>query len=94
MGEKIAGRTTDGRGSVNVFQAKVPHPLMWRAAMPLYAIIEIDVGLTVVEMNAGATPEEEAVNLGGTVIDPGPYLTYDDAYDAMLALQADDEEEK
>jgi hypothetical protein len=60
--------------------------------MPLYAIIEIDEGLTVLEMRPDVTPEEEAVSQGGTVVDPGPYLTYDEAYDAMLALQADDEE--
>ena len=31
---------------------------------------------------------------GGILIDPGPYKTFDDAYDAMLALQEEEEEEE
>jgi hypothetical protein len=61
--------------------------------MMLYTIIETDGGLTVAELEPGASPEEAATRENGTVVDPGPYRTYDDAYDAILALQREEEEE-
>ena len=59
--------------------------------MPLYEIIETDVGLTVAELRPGMPPEEAATRARGVVVDPGPYRTYDEAYDALLSLQDDDE---
>ena len=61
--------------------------------MLLYEIIETDKGLAVAEMHPGVNPDEVAAARGGILIDPGPYRTFEDAYDAMLALQTDEEEE-
>jgi hypothetical protein len=59
--------------------------------MPQFAIIEVDSGLTVVELEPDASPDDEAVRHGGLLVDPGPFPSYDAACDAMLALP--DEEE-
>jgi len=58
-----------------------------------YQIVEIDEGLAVAEAQPGMTPDEVAALCGGLLIDPGPYKTFEDAYDALLALQAEEEEE-
>jgi len=60
--------------------------------MQWYAIVETDVGLTVAEIKPGSSAEEAAVQYRGVVVDAGPYKTYSDAYDALLAMQNDDEE--
>jgi len=60
--------------------------------MAQFAIIEVDEGLTVAECPAGLTPDAVAAGQGGVVVDPGPYPTYEEAYDALLALPAEDEE--
>ena len=57
-----------------------------------YAVIETDAGLTVAQYEPGASPEDAAEKQGGIVADPGPYKTFDDAYDAMLAIQEEEEE--
>jgi hypothetical protein len=62
--------------------------------MLLYQVIETDDGLVVAESQPGTTPEEVAVARGGILMDPGPYTTFDDAYDAMLALQKEQEEDE
>lgn len=62
--------------------------------MLLYEIIETDAGMTVVELEEGLTPEDEAVRRGGVVVDPGPYVSYGEAYDALMAIGEEDEEEK
>ena len=59
-----------------------------------FAIIEVDDGLTIVELTPGQKPEEAALREGGTLIDPGPYSTYEDAYDAMVELEGDEEDER
>ncbi len=56
-----------------------------------YEIIEMDEGLAVAEIPAGATAEEVALARGGIMIDPGPYTSFDEAYDALLALQAEED---
>ncbi len=58
-----------------------------------YTIIETDAGLTVAELKQGQTPEEAAERAGGLLVDPGPYKTYDDACEAMLAIKEEEEEE-
>jgi hypothetical protein len=58
-----------------------------------YAIIEIDAGLTVTELKPGMTAEEAAQSEGGLVADPGPYKSYDDAYDAAFALPDEEDDE-
>ena len=62
--------------------------------MVQFAIIEVADGLTIVELQPGQKPDDAAVSHGGVLIDPGPYPSYDEANDAMIALQAEDEEEK
>lgn len=57
--------------------------------MPMYCIIETDDGWTVAEHPQDGTAEEAAHRLGGTVIDPGPYDSYEDACDALEALQGE-----
>jgi len=61
--------------------------------MPGYAINETEAGLTVTEFEHEGRPEYEALRCGGVVVDPGPYRTYDEAYDAMLALEGEDPED-
>lgn len=57
--------------------------------MPMYCIIETENGWTVVEHPPQGTAEEAALRVGGTVIDPGPYESYEDACDALEALQGE-----
>lgn len=60
--------------------------------MSLFEIIETDAGLAVAELEPGISPEEAAEKQGGTLIDPGPYPDYDEAIDAMQALQSYEED--
>ncbi|MGN6544375.1 MAG: hypothetical protein ACTHK7_04960 [Aureliella sp.] len=62
--------------------------------MVSFAVIEVDDGLTIVEVLPGQTPEEAAASQRGTLVDPGPYRSYEDANDALVALQTEDEEEE
>jgi hypothetical protein len=62
--------------------------------MATFAIIEVNDGLTVAELDPPSTVEEAAARQGGVVVDPGPYKSYDEAYDAILALQEEDEGEE
>lgn len=57
-----------------------------------YAIIEVDDGLTVVEVGEGQSAEEVAVRYGGVVVDPGPYPTFEEASEALLALPDEDDD--
>jgi hypothetical protein len=60
--------------------------------MSLFAIIEVDDGLAIAEVASNETPENAASSKGGTLIDPGPYYTFQEAYDAMLAIEDEIEE--
>ena len=62
--------------------------------MVAFSIIETDDGLTVVDRQADETPEECAVRHGGVIIDAGPYPTYEEAYDALLALKMDEADDE
>lgn len=57
--------------------------------MPQYCIIEIEDGWKVVEHPEGTTAEKTAHLEGGIVIDPGPYESYEDALEAVEALQGE-----
>jgi hypothetical protein len=61
--------------------------------MKLYQIIEIDQGLAVAELEPGVLPEVAAERSGGVVVDPGPYRSYEEAYDAMVVLEDEEEED-
>lgn len=60
--------------------------------MMYFAIVETDNGLVVVQYPPGADLEEIARDNSGTLVDPGPFASYEDAYDAILGLEpgADD----
>jgi hypothetical protein len=59
-----------------------------------YAIIETDAGLTVTEVPSDTTPEKAATTSGGVLVDPGPYKSFDDAYDALLALSREEDRKR
>jgi hypothetical protein len=59
--------------------------------MTMFAIVEIDDGLTIVELQTGELAEDAAIRAGGMLVDPGPYETYEDACDAMAELEAEDD---
>lgn len=61
--------------------------------MPQYCIIETEDGWTIVEHAEGMTAEETAHRKGGLVIDPGPFDSYEDATDALEALQGELDED-
>jgi hypothetical protein len=58
-----------------------------------FAIIELEDGLTIVEVKSHQTPEDAALKEGGTLVDPGPYTSYDDAVDALAELEEEGEED-
>jgi hypothetical protein len=62
--------------------------------MVAFAIIELEDGLTIVEVQSGQTPEDAAASHGGVLIDPGPYSSYEEANDALVDLQATGEDER
>lgn len=59
-----------------------------------FAIIEVADGLTIVEVLPGQSAEDAAVSHGGTLVDPGPYATMEEANDALVNLEGEDEEEE
>lgn len=61
--------------------------------MTLYCIVEDENGWKVVEHADGETAEEAAHRAGVRVIDSGPYHSWDDATEAMEALQIELEED-
>ena len=58
-----------------------------------YALIEVDDGYTVVQFDNGESAEEAATREGGVLVDPGPYLNFEEAYEALDRLQVFDEED-
>jgi len=56
-----------------------------------FAIIELEDGLTVVELESGQDPEAAAAKSGGVLIDPGPYPSYEEALDALADFEIEDE---
>ena len=57
--------------------------------MQSYVVIETDDGLTVVEVDETSSPELEAARHAGVLVDPTCYATYEDAFDALLILDAE-----
>jgi hypothetical protein len=54
-----------------------------------FAIIELNDGLTIATVQPGQSLEEVAVSQGGTLADPEPYVSYEDAYDALCELEGE-----
>ncbi len=59
----------------------------------MFVIIETDDGLTIKPQPAGCTAEDVAIRFNGRVADEGPYVDFDEAQDALIALQQDDFDE-
>ncbi len=57
--------------------------------MQSYVVIETDDGLSVVEVDEMSSPENEAERHGGMLVDPNCYATYEDAFDALLIIDAE-----
>jgi hypothetical protein len=62
--------------------------------MSQFTIIETDEGLEVAVLEPGTLPDDVAIRHHGLVVDPGPYKTFDDAYDAILALSSEEDEDE
>ena len=54
--------------------------------MPWFSIIEVDEGLTVMEVSPHTSAEEAAASRGARLVDGGPYRSYEDAVDAMMEI--------
>ena len=67
---------------------------MVRPPMSEFAIIEIEDGFMIVEVELGQNAEDVAARRGGTLVDAGPYVTYEDALDALAELEGEDEIER
>jgi len=62
--------------------------------MTSFIIIELDDGLTAVELPADQTAEDVAAAQGGVLVDEGPFATIEEANDAIDNLEEAEEEEK
>lgn len=54
-----------------------------------YCIVETDDGWTIAEMSSECTAAETAGQMGATVIDPGPYDSFEEANDALVSMQGE-----
>jgi hypothetical protein len=61
--------------------------------MVSFAVIEVEDGLTIVELKSGESAEDAALAQGAVLIDPGPYATFEEANDALDQIRVDDREE-
>jgi hypothetical protein len=52
-----------------------------------YCLVEREQGLTIVEIADDQNPEDAARLAGGVLVDPGPYQSQEEAYEALLALE-------
>lgn len=59
-----------------------------------YSVIELENGLTIVPLAPGESAQAAAARRRGLVVDPGPYRTYLDAYEALLHLTEEGTEEE
>lgn len=59
----------------------------------MFVILETEDGLTIAPQPAGCTAEDVAIRYNGTVADEGPYGDFDEAQDALIALQQDNFDE-
>ena len=59
----------------------------------MFIIIETEDGLTIEPQPRGWTVEDVAAKHHGTVADEGPYASFEEASDALLALQRADFDE-
>ncbi len=62
--------------------------------MITFAIVEVDDGLTVATVQPGQSPEDAAAASRGVLVGPGPYATYEDAFDSLTELENANEDER
>jgi hypothetical protein len=62
--------------------------------MVSFVIIELEDGLTLATVQPGQDPEEAAMSQGGVLVDAGPFTSYEEAYDALVELEGEDEDEQ
>ncbi len=62
--------------------------------MVYYALAETDDGYTVIQFAEGETAEDAAVRESGVLVDPGPYMSYEEAYDSLEQLEVFDEDKE
>ena len=60
--------------------------------MARFIIVEVDDGLTITQVADDSTPTDAAETCGGQLIDAGPFESYEDAYEAMMAMEDEREE--
>jgi len=60
--------------------------------MNQFAIMELADGLTVVALGAEEQAEEAAAREGGVLVDAGPYATYEEACDALLLMDTNEDD--
>lgn len=54
--------------------------------MTAYCIVETEDGLSILHHGNGMNAEETAQQFGGTLVDSGPFDSYDEAFEALEAL--------
>ena len=59
-----------------------------------FAVIEVEDGLTIVEVSPGQTAEDAAASARAVLVDPGPYRSYEEANDALDQLEMENEEDR
>ncbi len=59
-----------------------------------FAVIEVEDGLTIIEVAPGQSPTDAAAAEGGVLVDPGPYESYEDAMEALDGLEVDTQEDR
>lgn len=57
-----------------------------------YAIIETDDGVTIIDHSWAEDADVVAEEHGGTLADGSPFTSYEDAYDALLDLQGEEQD--
>ncbi len=61
--------------------------------MPAYCIVETEDGWTIAERRSGETAVDAAERMGAVLIDAGPFEDYEEAQDALTALQSELDED-
>jgi hypothetical protein len=54
-----------------------------------FFIAELEDGYTVLELPDGMDANDVAADAGGVVVDEGPFASFEDANDALVALEED-----
>lgn len=60
--------------------------------MTSYIIVEVEDGLSPVELLEGQKPEDAALAYRGVLIDEGPFATLEEAIDAIDNMCADEDQ--